>query len=897
MNREDTRKQGVAITDTVTGSEEHLKTMDGSVIGTPAYMPPEQAKGMVNEMDERSDIFSLGALLYELLTLSPPFFGRSAGEILGHVIRTNPWYPSRRAPSHGICPELDMMVMKCLEKDRDKRYQSVDELKEDIERYLAGKPVSTMEYSLVELSRKWVSRNRLMAGAAAVVVAIFFVSSLMVFYFYCNEKQARQAVEEALIGESLQREMKKVAFEKERAARKKAQEAMIEAEANLVYSQVSRARFYEERNDYNKALYLYKQVKEKELAFKLGRQPFVDLQIWKAELYHFPELKCINNPAGMMEACAFSPDGTILAVANWEGGTVGLWNLAEGKEIARLKAGFATIQGSLSTVDFSPDGQLLAAAGATENIFVWDTGTWKIHAVIPTEAGSISALTFNPEGTVMASVSHDGEVKLWNTADKTVAASYFVPGSIFESVDFSPDGRLLAVGGTDTVTVWDVNTGKIQTTLEDFNSGVSAVAFYADGYALMTGDGFGLVKNWDIQTWEMTRSRRLHTDDISALAISSDYTLFTSCSNDMTVVVSLSYEDEPLGILRGHRGPVTSLAFKPDEDLLASVSWDGTIRVWDIRQKNRTIELYGHEQGLETVQFSPDGRSIASSGYDGYIKLWDTETHEEIATLTPPGLYEEDTGEPSPEDTVEDYIVDVDFSPGGRLLASAGWDGMVRLWDLKTHKQRAALEGHNGYVYCVDFSPDGKLLASSGNRVILWDVETTQQAGVLDGHDYMVEAVAFHPGGRILASGGSDKRIILWDVESRESIAAFDTRDHMVQDLVFTPDGRILVSGARNGFIKLWDMETKTELGELCGHSDFVRSLDISPCGRMLVSGSTDQTIRFWDLQTRSAITSIKIPTGLVNSVDLSPDGRQMAAMDFEKVLLFNLGDAGKPLY
>ncbi|MDX1994214.1 MAG: serine/threonine-protein kinase [bacterium] len=281
--------------------------------------------------------------------------------------------------------------------------------------------------------------------------------------------------------------------------------------------------------------------------------------------------------------------------------------------------------------------------------------------------------------------------------------------------------------------------------------------------------------------------------------------------------------------------PFRSVAVAPGEGepYVVGGRGDGTIYVWDASGQSSTLR--GHSGIVHDLDFTPDGSRMASAGEDGTIIVWDMASRTQVATLTGHNA----------------TVRSVRFSPDGTRLASSGEDNTVRLWDVSTGSQQVVMTGHTARVLTVDWSPDGTLVASAAQDglIILWDTATGTQREVLRGHSEEIRKVAFSPDGTLLASSSSDNTTRLWDVSSGQTTATFSDHGRDVFSVAFSPDGALLATGGRDNTVRVYDVAALRPVAVLSGHNGWVFDVRFAGDGAFLASASGDGSVRLWGVR------------------------------------------------
>jgi WD40 repeat protein len=820
-------------------------TQTGSIVGTPSYMAPEQAAGR-KDVTTAVDVYSLGAVLYELLTGRPPFKGANPLDTLLDVLGKEPARPRSLEPA--VDRDLETITLKCLDKDPARRYGSAEALAEDLDRWLRGEPIHARPAGGFERAAKWARRRPAVAALTAAVVLVSAAGILGIAVQWQHAVAAEQGAREAE-GKALERaEAAARAKDQAEGARKREEAAKLTALAAQKKEAQARHKEAEARKkeeEHRKKVETERDAKQRALV----RADGLRLNAEAAAARH-------SDPALAMllalEAVQRTPHRLTFATLH---------------DALRDCRELRTLSGTGSPLRYTPDGSLLVSPGSS-----WDeagkqvakTAKWREPVpgfdLSPDGRQAVSLMTgrqdvlYTDGKEPSRHVFTDRVAYTWDTRTGKDVLHLRRHKDRIVSARFSPDGKRIVTASWDkTAIVWDAATGKKLRELTGHECSLSAALFSPDGGWVLTVTS-GRSETGDGPMWDAREAKQ---------------------------------PNSPEARLRDP-GPIDRPSRKGGGGHV-SFSWSVTgenpvARVWDAATGKQLAAL---SKSAESGGFKFDAAKAPTAWLPAWVGLLDSYTGKHLANWEPPPwtkvslpaviadrfpLLRGHTGHPTASA----------FSPDGKRVAIAFEQGVACVWDLpRGGWPRLVQRGHAGAVRALAFSPDSKRLATAGEdrSVRLLDLASGKTTLTLWGHEGAVRLVRFSPDGKLLLTGSADGTARLWDAATGEQKAALRGHGKETTSAEFRPDGRRVLTTGADGTARLWDVSPPAEVAHvLRGHSGKINSLAFSPDGRRLLTAADDETPRLWDPATGREVLRLGEGKrlGAVRSARFSPDGARV---------------------
>jgi len=837
-------------------------TRPEGIVGSPSYMAPEQAAGKVDELTTATDVYSLGVVLFEMLTGRPPFKGDSVVEVLHKIVHKDPTPP--RTFDAGIGRDLQTICLRCLEEKPEERYHSAVDLADDLERWLRQEPISARAITAGERAWKWVKRRPALASVAAVlllvVLGVAIASPIALWHIeQLREAEAAQRSRADMERDSAERRRVEAEEQRQVAERRRleAEQQRTVMEFNLYVADMKLAQMAWEQGNAARMSQILTNHLPREGGpdfrgfewFYLSRAPFSE----DAAAFNGHSHKAVQgvalSPDGrwLASACtsdihlldlvnrtnafewsvpppmdavyrrgiAFSPDSDWMAAASTNG--LAFWQ--RGSRRSRL----ATNVGPCSTVAFAPVGHIVAVGVARRNGSAAGDGKVRLldvnrNAVVGQFDAEALALGWSPDGQTVSAVSPNGTVRVFSRPENRVTRT--IPGSnTLAGAAISPNGRWLARAlASGYIAISDLAGGDLRATLREPSPTDMHLVFSPNSRVLAAGGAGQRIRLWEVETWR------------------------------------------ELPPLRGHSGAVIDVAFGADEKHLASVGQENLVRLWQ-RDEN-AVPRYSRRAGEDTLYpnppvFSPNGRRVAlATRLDEFI-MWSPYSHTVKWTNAGRALA---------------------FSPdSGSLLVWSARGRELELFDTATgaRQRTLRLEPAPAAYPSPELSPDGRWLAgaTSDGKFGLWDAASGR---VRQSFKLRAAAWSFSPDSRKLAA---------LDEETHQALV-FNFEDWRWSgglspwasaSLCFSPDSRLLAVARDHGTVALIEVATGRQTASLAGHRSLILSMAFAPDGQRLVTGSMDDAVVLWHLPAERDIAAYPTPNP-VHGLAFSPDGRRLVA-------------------
>ncbi|MCA9213222.1 MAG: protein kinase, partial [Planctomycetales bacterium] len=822
-------------------------TKTGAVMGTPSYMSPEQASGNAKDVGPPTDVYSLGAILYHLLTGKPPFQSANPIDTLVQVRQQEPIAP--RLLNANVPKDLETICLKCLEKSIARRYSSASDVADELVHVLRGEPIQARPIGYHARAYRWCRRNPAIACLGLGVLMLLVTTGVSGWLIAARE--TANAASQA----NLRYEAERRGYGSDMLL---ARQYYNEGRAQLVKDIIDQ---YRNRGDLRGFAWGY-----------LNR--LVDSSI--ALPGHKAAIQCV----------AFSPSGDRLATSS--DNSVKLWDALKLNEVSTWNVPTT----GTSPINFNPDGSQFATISANRpQVSIWEAATGRRLDTASGFGGELIGATFVRRDDAIGTPDNSAKIQFPSIWAILVQRGGQNPVPVTEQIRLhaiSPNRTRFATIGRSPnanfgendrrsindgiATIWGAATGFRIRSQAVHDGPISNLTFGPNGYLLASGGLDRTVKIWDTRQTGSVISLTGHTDFITRVAFSSDGRLLASGDNNGTLLLWATQSGE-LKLTINIGSPIMGIAFGPRDSTLFTAGNDRKIQRWDAQTGEIQQTLVGHTGSLTSIAISPDGSRLASGGFDHSLRLWDIGTAEPLILA--------DCKTPA-------------FSTDETKLASVDRKG-ITIWNVASGLPITFLECRRASD--VQFHPNGRLLAALVNEVSetgtksfinIWDAATGTIVKKLgNAQPGRARCLAFNSTGNLIAVC-VENVVNVWHIDNTKIVDTFRGDAKLLTRVQFSPDNAYVASASVDGTVQMWDLETKKLRLHLKGHRDIVTGLSFSPAGDHLATASADKTAKLWDVASGELLLTLKGHEWGVDNVSFNSNGRELATASYSSVKLWD---------